>query len=54
MSTFYLLSSVRLIIFQLARKFHPDTNADKGARDKFVEIQEAYDVSYQFDYTQFH
>lgn len=31
-------------IEQLARKYHPDTNPDKGARDKFVEIQEAYDV----------
>jgi hypothetical protein len=31
-------------ILQLARKYHPDTNTDKGARDKFVEIQEAYDV----------
>jgi molecular chaperone DnaJ len=31
-------------VFQLARKYHPDTNPDKGARDKFVEIQEAYDV----------
>lgn len=29
---------------QLARKFHPDTNPDKNARDKFVEIQDAYDV----------
>jgi len=28
----------------LARKYHPDTNTDKGARDKFVEIQQAYDV----------
>ncbi len=30
---------------QLARKYHPDTNPDANARDKFVEIQEAYDVS---------
>ena len=30
---------------QLARKFHPDTNPDKTAREKFLEIQEAYDVS---------
>jgi DnaJ-domain-containing protein 1 len=29
---------------QLARKYHPDTNPDKGAREKFVEIQGAYDV----------
>jgi molecular chaperone DnaJ len=29
---------------KLARKYHPDTNPDKNAREKFVEIQEAYDV----------
>jgi molecular chaperone DnaJ len=29
---------------QLARKYHPDTNTDKSAQDKFLEIQEAYDV----------
>jgi molecular chaperone DnaJ len=29
---------------QLARKYHPDTNPDKNAREKFQEIQEAYDV----------
>lgn len=38
-----------LIFAQLARKFHPDTNPDKGAREKFVEIQEAYDVRVQHD-----
>ncbi len=30
--------------WQLARKYHPDTNPDKNAQGKFVEIQEAYDV----------
>lgn len=41
-----LVLSVRLSIHttQLARKYHPDTNPDKNAQDKFVEIQEAYDV----------
>lgn len=30
---------------RLARKFHPDVNpGDKGAEDKFKEVQEAYDV----------
>jgi molecular chaperone DnaJ len=30
---------------RLARKFHPDVNPnDKGAEDKFKEVQEAYDV----------
>jgi molecular chaperone DnaJ len=29
---------------KLARKYHPDTNSDAGAEDRFKEIQEAYDV----------
>jgi curved DNA-binding protein len=29
---------------QLARKFHPDVNADPGAEDRFKEIGEAYEV----------
>ena len=29
---------------KLARKYHPDTNADSGAEDRFKEISEAYDV----------
>ena len=32
-------------VWKLARKYHPDTNPDKGAQEKFVEIQHAYDVS---------
>ncbi|KAK4050002.1 mdj1 protein precursor [Microbotryomycetes sp. JL201] len=28
----------------LAKKYHPDSNKDKGAKEKFVEIQEAYDI----------
>lgn len=31
---------------QLAKKYHPDSNKEKGAKEKFVEIQEAYDVSF--------
>jgi molecular chaperone DnaJ len=31
-------------VYKLARKYHPDTNPDKNAREKFVEIQQAYDV----------
>lgn len=39
---------------QLARKYHPDTNPDKNAQVKFVEIQEAYDVrSRQLAFIQF-
>lgn len=29
---------------QLARKFHPDLNKEKGAEDKFKEVNEAYEV----------
>ncbi|TFL06479.1 hypothetical protein BDV98DRAFT_559482 [Pterulicium gracile] len=37
-------AEIKKTYFSLARKYHPDTNPDKGARDKFVEIQSAYDV----------
>lgn len=36
---------LRINYQQLAKKFHPDTNKDKAAKEKFVEIQSAYDVS---------
>lgn len=29
---------------KLARKYHPDMNADKGTEDKFKEVAEAYEV----------
>src|ERR671926_1734790 len=29
---------------KLARKYHPDTNKDPGAEERFKEISEAYDV----------
>ena len=29
---------------KLARKYHPDTNDDAGAEEKFKEVSEAYDV----------
>ncbi|KAL0089763.1 hypothetical protein J3Q64DRAFT_1620893, partial [Phycomyces blakesleeanus] len=29
---------------KLAKKYHPDTNKDKDAREKFVQIQEAYEI----------
>jgi molecular chaperone DnaJ len=28
----------------LAKQYHPDTNKDKDAREKFVQIQEAYEI----------
>ncbi|KAF9459436.1 hypothetical protein BDZ94DRAFT_1171694 [Collybia nuda] len=37
-------AEIKKTYFSLARKYHPDTNPDKGARDKFVEIQDAYDI----------
>ncbi|PPQ90407.1 hypothetical protein CVT25_014925 [Psilocybe cyanescens] len=37
-------AEIKKTYFALARKYHPDTNKDKGARDKFVEIQDAYDI----------
>ncbi|KIK05572.1 hypothetical protein K443DRAFT_675129 [Laccaria amethystina LaAM-08-1] len=37
-------AEIKKSYFALARKYHPDTNPDKSARDKFVEIQDAYDV----------
>ncbi|KAJ2920219.1 hypothetical protein MD484_g88, partial [Candolleomyces efflorescens] len=37
-------ADIKKAYFSLARKYHPDTNPDKNAREKFVEIQEAYDT----------
>ncbi|KAF8887969.1 hypothetical protein CPB84DRAFT_1482270 [Gymnopilus junonius] len=37
-------AEIKKTYFALARKYHPDTNPDKNARDKFVEIQDAYDI----------
>ncbi|KAG2077022.1 hypothetical protein BDR04DRAFT_1089310 [Suillus decipiens] len=37
-------AEIKKTYFSLARKYHPDTNPDKGAQEKFVEIQEAYDI----------
>lgn len=37
-------AEIKKTYFTLARKYHPDTNPDKTARDKFVEIQEAYEI----------
>ena len=41
-----LKSAIRFTVYpQLAKQYHPDTNKDKGAHERFVEIQAAYDVS---------
>ncbi|KAJ3360695.1 hypothetical protein GGF32_008090 [Allomyces javanicus] len=35
---------IKRAYYQLAKKYHPDTSSDPSAKDKFVEIQNAYDV----------
>ncbi|KIK71338.1 hypothetical protein GYMLUDRAFT_33489 [Collybiopsis luxurians FD-317 M1] len=37
-------AEIKKTYFSLARKYHPDTNPDKDAQNKFLEIQEAYDI----------
>ncbi|RKP04999.1 hypothetical protein THASP1DRAFT_35422 [Thamnocephalis sphaerospora] len=37
-------SEIKKAYYSLARKFHPDTNKEKGAHEKFVEVQEAYEI----------
>ncbi|EPQ60979.1 hypothetical protein GLOTRDRAFT_109242 [Gloeophyllum trabeum ATCC 11539] len=37
-------AEIKKVYFSLARKYHPDTNPDKDAQAKFLEIQEAYDI----------
>nr|GAT49714.1 predicted protein [Mycena chlorophos] len=37
-------AQIKKAYFALARKHHPDTSTDKGAQEKFVEIQAAYDI----------
>lgn len=37
-------SNTEDFVYQLAKKYHPDTNKEKDAREKFVQIQEAYEI----------
>ncbi|KAG8953307.1 hypothetical protein FRC04_002717 [Tulasnella sp. 424] len=37
-------SDIKKAYFGLAKKFHPDTNKDTSAKDKFIDIQAAYDI----------
>jgi molecular chaperone DnaJ len=37
-------SEIKKKYYQLAKQYHPDTNKDPKAKEKFVEIQTAYDV----------
>ncbi|KAI1367333.1 hypothetical protein F5Y08DRAFT_298892 [Xylaria arbuscula] len=37
-------SEIKKAYYGLAKKFHPDTNKDPSAKDKFGEIQSAYEI----------
>ncbi|KAJ3415846.1 hypothetical protein HDV05_003910 [Chytridiales sp. JEL 0842] len=37
-------SEIKKAYYQKAKEFHPDTNKDPGAKEKFVEIQSAYEI----------
>ncbi|KAI9487400.1 MAG: hypothetical protein EXX96DRAFT_593555 [Benjaminiella poitrasii] len=37
-------NEIKKAYYGLAKKYHPDTNKDKDAREKFVQIQEAYEI----------
>jgi preprotein translocase subunit Sec63 len=36
---------IKKAYYTLAKKYHPDTNKDPGAHQKFTEISNAYEVS---------
>ena len=37
-------TEIKKAYYQLAKKYHPDQNKDPKAREKFVEIQNAYEI----------
>lgn len=37
-------AEIKKAYYQLAKKYHPDQNKDPNAREKFVEIQSAYEI----------
>ncbi|KAK6206321.1 mdj1 protein precursor [Pestalotiopsis sp. IQ-011] len=37
-------ADIKKAYYGLAKKYHPDTNKDAGAKDKFGEIQSAYEI----------
>ncbi|KAF9580891.1 hypothetical protein BGW38_002278, partial [Lunasporangiospora selenospora] len=37
-------AEIKKAYYGLAKQYHPDTNKDPAAREKFVQIQEAYEI----------
>ena len=37
-------STIKKAYFNLAKQFHPDSNKDPKAKDRYVEVQEAYEI----------
>jgi molecular chaperone DnaJ len=37
-------ADIKKAYYQLAKKYHPDQNKDPKAREKFVEVQSAYEI----------
>ncbi|KAJ8324508.1 mdj1 protein precursor, variant 2 [Batrachochytrium dendrobatidis] len=37
-------NEIKKAYYQLAKQYHPDTNKDPSAKEKFVEIQHAYEI----------
>lgn len=35
-------AEIKMAYFKLAKQYHPDVNKEKGAKEKYVEINEAY------------
>ena len=36
-------SDIKKAYYSLAKKYHPDTNKDSGAKDRFADSQAAYE-----------
>ena len=37
-------AEIKKAFFQLAKKYHPDVNKEKGAKEKYQKINEAYET----------